>query len=454
MTKTRLTRLALVIIVGMGSIDAGGRPLVGIPVLQAQQVTELPAQDRDIQPEFDEVYRIGVIEGESWEMFSQLKHLAFDARGNLYVFDDGGSRLSPELRVLVFDPSGAFVREFGTSGDGPGEFRNPDGYAVTRDGMTVVRDRGHLAYQVFDASGRLVRMVRNRAGTTESSDGGGAVTATTTASTPIQADPRGGAVYTTTARAAFSGFGSNRIPASVRTITRHGLDGENARIETVVNAWRPPRGNTPSGRQGALGVNLPRTFEPRLLMGLLPDGGIVYSDSSSYALKIAAADGSGVVRTITRPLRPTPVTPRIEEEYKRRKEERDAAGRSRRGGGSAISMTVRGEGIGNDPELVQAFMQAMEEFGKIQPFYPEIPVLMKLQTTWESRIWVMRQGEELLEDGPIDVLTADGDYVGTYRAGATAMPDAFGPNGLAAFIEFDELDVPRVVVRRLPAGVR
>ena len=49
----------------------------------------------------------------------------------------------------------------------------------------------------------------------------------------------------------------------------------------------------------------------------------------------------------------------------------------------------------------------------------------------------MRQGDEILEDGPIDVLTADGEYVGTYRTGATRMPNAFGPDGLAVFIERD-----------------
>ena len=66
----------------------------------------------------------------------------------------------------------------------------------------------------------------------------------------------------------------------------------------------------------------------------------------------------------------------------------------------------------------------------------------------------MRQGDELFEDGPIDVLTAAGEYVGTYRTGTTKMPDAFGPDGLAAFIELDEFDLARVVVRRLPATVR
>jgi len=56
--------------------------------------------------------------------------------------------------------------------------------------------------------------------------------------------------------------------------------------------------------------------------------------------------------------------------------------------------------------------------------------------------------------GPIDVVTADGRYVGTFATEATALPDAFGPDGMAAFIELDEFDVASVVVRRLPAGVR
>ena len=67
---------------------------------------------------------------------------------------------------------------------------------------------------------------------------------------------------------------------------------------------------------------------------------------------------------------------------------------------------------------------------------------------------MQRSGEEPNTDGPIDVLTAEGDYVGTYRTGATEMPDAFGPDGLAAFIEFDDYDVASVVVRRLPSEVR
>ena len=76
------------------------------------------------------------------------------------------------------------------------------------------------------------------------------------------------------------------------------------------------------------------------------------------------------------------------------------------------------------------------------------------ETSWEGTIWVRRRGEEPAGDGPIDLLTADGRYLGTLPADATAMPRAFGPEGLVAFVERDELDVPTVVVKRLPPELR
>ena len=77
-----------------------------------------------------------------------------------------------------------------------------------------------------------------------------------------------------------------------------------------------------------------------------------------------------------------------------------------------------------------------------------------LQTGWEGMIWVLRRGEEPDSDGPIDLLARDGRYIGTLAAGTTAMPSAFGPDGLVAFREQDEFDVSRVVVKRLPPELR
>ena len=153
-------------------------------VLPAQEVVELPGQDQRIEPDFEEVYRVGVLDGESWEMFGQVNQVAFDAEGNLYVFDGTGDLGgSGDLRVLVFDAAGGFLREFGSWGGGPGEFMRPVAFAVLRDGTTVVSDLGHRAYQLFDASGAFQRMVR-------AGDEPGLWV-----SRGIRPDPRGGAVF-------------------------------------------------------------------------------------------------------------------------------------------------------------------------------------------------------------------------------------------------------------------
>ena len=82
------------------------------------------------------------------------------------------------------------------------------------------------------------------------------------------------------------------------------------------------------------------------------------------------------------------------------------------------------------------------------PFADEVPVVLDLRTTWDGQIWVRRRGEDLLSDGPIDVLTMDGRYMWSYPAD-TAMPTAFGPEGLVAFVEIDEIGLNTVVVKRL-----
>lgn len=441
--------------------------------MPAQEVIELPGRDQRIDPDFEEVFRVGVLDGESWEMFGEVVKLAFDERGNLYVFDRG-----PDLRVLVFDAAGDFMHEFGAAGEGPGEFSMPMGYAVLRDGTTVVGDVGHDAYQIFDASGEFVRMVRAGAESAgfgaESAERGSVRTMSRTISvaTNILPDPRGGSVYAGSAGAGLGldATGGDRQQPASRPVTRHSLDGEAVRTDTVARGWFPPRPQqenpfgggltTPDGRRVDIGnmlsgLSMPSTFEPRLLMGVLPDGGVVYSDSSAYALKVARAGTGDVVRTVTRPFAPEPVTPRVEEEYEELREaRREGGGSGARPAGGIRMVEFRSSTSASGGAPTPSGPAPMSLTMAPPPFYHEIPVLQSLFTTWEGRIWVMRQGEELIGDGPIDVVTAEGEYVGTYPTGATEMPDAFGPDGLAAFIELDEYDVASVVVRRLPAEVR
>ena len=424
--------------------------LVAPSGLRAQEVVEVTGRDQRIAPDFEEVYRVGVLEGEAWEVFGEVNHVAFDATGNLYVFEGTMGLLgSGNLRVLVFDATGGLLREFGSWGGGPGEFNRPVGFAVLRDGTTVVSDIGHRAYQLFDASGAFQRMVRT-----------GGEPGNVSVSGAIQPDPRGGAVFaggrgggpSVSIRSA--GGGGPVAPPTSRPVTRVRLGGKVVQTDTVVEGWLPQRAdmddlvpnNVPAQLQDMLG-RMPTVFEPRLLVGVLPDGGVVHSDSSAYALKVTPPSAWKVARIIWRPFLPEPVTPAVERDYK----ERMAAARESRGaiGGmpGVTMLEMRGAGEGNRPPVTATFQIE-------QRYYHEVPVLRSLATTWDGRIWVQRRGEAPESDGPIDVLTAEGEYVGTYPTGATDMPDAFGPDGLAAFIELDEFDVASVVVRRLPHEVQ
>ncbi|WP_419861092.1 hypothetical protein [Candidatus Palauibacter sp.] len=185
-----------------------------------------------------------------------------------------------------------------------------------------------------------------------------------------------------------------------------------------------------------------RGFEPAVYAGVLPGGRIAFTDSSAYAIRIAERDGR-ISSILTRPFPPEPVTERVMQAEKDRRL-RDLEGRpedtvSRAGG----RMTVSGTGGG---------ARARERIETLE-FAEEVPVVRGLRTTRDGRIWVLRRGDEPVSDGPIDILAPDGRYVGSYRTGATQLPDAFGPGGLAAFIERDDLDVQAVVVKRLPRTV-
>ncbi|MCY3679272.1 MAG: hypothetical protein OXH66_17050, partial [Gemmatimonadetes bacterium] len=54
----------------------------------AQEVIELPTEDRQLNPTLDEIYRVGSALGEDWEQFGNVRRVAFDAAGQLYVFDN------------------------------------------------------------------------------------------------------------------------------------------------------------------------------------------------------------------------------------------------------------------------------------------------------------------------------------------------------------------------------
>ena len=386
--------------------------------LAAQEVIVLPDADRMLEVEFEEVYRIGSFAGDEWETFGTIARVAFDESGNLFIVD------SQAGRIVVVGSDGGFLREFGGIGDGPGEFGGENSsaieLAVLAGGSSVAFDPDKRSFALFGADGEFVRTTRMPGSAIYMIPG-------------LQPERGAETVLATAAvnRFDMAAIRNREFPEepAFRAIVRFGLDGEEVVEDTVARVWK-----SPSDAGG---------FIPRLAVGALPDGAVAYTDSSAYAIKVISPDGN-LVRVLTRPISPEPVTDRIKEAEIQRQlallEGTDNLGADRAGG-------RRGAMMAQMAQFRRASIESME-------FHDEIPVLSALKTSWDGTIWARRHGEGVTRDGPIDLLAPDGRYLGTLRADATAMPSAFGPDGLVAFVERDELDVPTVVVRRLPPALR
>lgn len=74
-----------------------------------------------------------------------------DSNENIYVVD------GQENRILVFEPTGRYVRSFGRSGQGPGEFQLPTKIRSGLGSRIWVWDSRNSRMQVFDGEGRYTR---------------------------------------------------------------------------------------------------------------------------------------------------------------------------------------------------------------------------------------------------------------------------------------------------------
>jgi hypothetical protein len=183
--------------------------------------------------------------------------------------------------------------------------------------------------------------------------------------------------------------------------------------------------------------------------GVLPDGRVALVDSTTYEVKLIEVE-RGVVQRLRRPIAPRSVTRRDQEDERARQLE-EVAQRAASGGGATIYSTG-GEGGGSRRISSSAITTLLEDRIQSMEFGEEIPVVSGLAADWAGRIWLERAGARVGEEGPIDVLSGEGAYLGSLAPGQFRIPSAFGPGDLAAWVEKDEMDVPRVVVKRLTVG--
>lgn len=414
--------------------------LFAIPAT-AQDIIDLPADDSPLAAEFEEVFRVGSFDGPEWQQFGAIFEAAFDGAGNLYLLD------LHAYRIVVVDPAGDLVRLIGRHGEGPGEFSFPDLLTAMADGRAVVGDiAGHRSFQVFGRDGTLDRNVRtgddllNVRGRIYPDGGGRDAVVVSGGLTIIEGMRPTGA----------------EDPPGKRPIVRLALDGGAVVRQTITYAWAPPSAGIITFRVNGHEITTgdqtppPRTFDPGLFVGPLPGGGITFSDSTAYAIKLTGPDGA-VSRILRRPFFPQPVTDRIlEAEIERQVDEYVALEASMSAQPQRVIDGRTGDAVDALPRdmMLEGLKRTRRAYLEALPSADEIPVVVDMRTTWEGEIWVRRRGEDLLGDGPIDVLTADDRYLGSYPSD-TAMPTAFGPGGLLAFVERDEVGLNRVVVKRV-----
>ncbi len=77
--------------------------------------------------------------------------ITFGPHGRLFITDGYGN-----ARVLEYTPDGKRVRQWGTAGNGPGQFRLPHGITIDKDNILYVADRENGRVQKFDLDGKFL----------------------------------------------------------------------------------------------------------------------------------------------------------------------------------------------------------------------------------------------------------------------------------------------------------
>lgn len=371
---------------------------------------QLPAEDRMIEHAFEELFVVGRESGEAHELLYGLVDIAFALDGELYVLEERNHR------ILAFGPDGDFRRSFAREGQGPGEFELPMTLAVTAADQVAVYDFQHRAYLLFDRQGNYLRNV------------GGVDRSSRPSRNTLRPWPAGGVVHLPTL---LHDDGDPEEEIDRGAIVREPL-GSTAAPEELLVVRHPKRRGVEVA--GVLSLTSGPRFTPMARWDVLPDGRIAVADGAEYAVRIVDPEGDATTE-IRRPIAPRPVTEadREREREKRRYELENPAGRVSFGGGGGAEMT---------PGRIREILDAIE-------FAEVIPVIRDLRVDGAGRLWIQRYGETYDDPGPIDIVTVDGEYLGTLPA--MPMPDEFGPGERVAWMERGrDVDVERVIVRRSP----
>ncbi|NNM34606.1 MAG: hypothetical protein HKO53_16115, partial [Gemmatimonadetes bacterium] len=269
-----MSRLIPVLVLVLAACGEGDRPPSRAAGLEGPDATRtVQAQD---------VYRVGSIDGDSWDVFGRVSNVAFDPAGNLYILDGDANH------IAVVDPTGVLIRTVGRQGGGPGEFQAPFGFTPLLDGRLAVFDIGKQGFQVFDEDGAFLESV-----SVDLSRG--------SPGQRIGVRPDGRLVSAGGLRMTFGGppeDGGEEEPEG-RPVSVFSLGG--GEMEVLYTAWAPPPPETEISEtlEGDGGDSMSfsfrtQAFEPGLHFAVLPSGRVAVVDSTGYRVKVVDQVGSVV----------------------------------------------------------------------------------------------------------------------------------------------------------------
>ncbi|MFQ5747101.1 MAG: 6-bladed beta-propeller [Gemmatimonadota bacterium] len=331
---------------------------------------------------------IGEPDGEL--SFGRIASVA-PADGEIYVLD----RQSQVVRV--FDDSGAYLREFGGEGDGPGELHGAAVLGPTTDGEVGVAATFPPVLHWFRRDGSYVRSLHLPTSGDEGWRG---------ASFAIWHIAPSGLAF---ARVATLGFPPPEDGRVTVRVLRFALDGA---VDTVVS-WPEEVPVAVDGRQEEV-----RVLEPRIVIAMREDGSFLRSPGLPYAIERYDARGR-LVGIIRRPVEPVPVT----EEIRRRVVEEVRAAM---------------EESGSPDAFIDGYVERLA-------FPSRLPAIFRLWVSeMDGRIWAgVVEGGAFRQDGnptAWDVFDPNGRFLGRLP-----IPDGFRASTIREDAVYgvwkDELDV-------------
>jgi len=92
--------------------------------------------------------------GGGRDHFDRPSDVVIAGNGDIFVID-GHSR-NGNNRVVKFSGDGTYLKEWGSTGYAPGEFRQPHAIAIDKRGRVFVADRANNRIQIFDQEGNFI----------------------------------------------------------------------------------------------------------------------------------------------------------------------------------------------------------------------------------------------------------------------------------------------------------